>query len=55
MYVEIKYFNFFCTGIFHSGVEIGEKEYCFGGHDVPNITGVFVVEPRVGIPELFLK
>ncbi|KAG1051685.1 hypothetical protein G6F43_006124 [Rhizopus delemar] len=45
----------FGIGIFHSGVEIGEKEYCFGGHDVPNITGVFVVEPRVGIPELFLK
>ncbi|KAG1458866.1 hypothetical protein G6F56_006293 [Rhizopus delemar] len=42
-------------GIFHSGVEIGEKEFCFGGHDVPNITGVFVVEPRTGIPELFLK
>lgn len=42
-------------GVFHSGVEIGDKEYCFGGHDIPNVTGVFVIEPRVGIPELTLK
>ncbi|KAI9475619.1 MAG: PPPDE putative peptidase domain-containing protein [Benjaminiella poitrasii] len=42
-------------GVFHSGVEIGEKEYCFGGHDIPNVTGVFVVEPKTGIPELTLK
>ncbi|KAI9268794.1 PPPDE putative peptidase domain-containing protein [Sporodiniella umbellata] len=42
-------------GIFHSGVEIGEKEFCFGGHNMPNITGVFVVKPKTGIPELFLK
>ncbi|KAI7901155.1 PPPDE putative peptidase domain-containing protein [Cokeromyces recurvatus] len=42
-------------GVFHSGVEIGDKEYCFGGHDVPNVTGVFVVEPKTGIPELTLK
>ncbi|KAG2202795.1 hypothetical protein INT47_004819 [Mucor saturninus] len=43
------------VGVFHSGVEICGKEYCFGGHEVPNVTGVFVVEPRVGIPELSLK
>ncbi|KAI8975310.1 PPPDE putative peptidase domain-containing protein, partial [Mycotypha africana] len=42
-------------GVFHSGVQIGDKEYCFGGHSLPNITGVFVVEPKVGIPELTLK
>lgn len=42
-------------GVFHSGVEIGGKEYCFGGHEIPNVTGVFVVEPRIGIPELSLK
>ncbi|KAI8378903.1 PPPDE putative peptidase domain-containing protein [Blakeslea trispora] len=43
------------VGIFHSGVEIEGKEYCFGGHEVPNVTGVFVVEPKIGIPELTLK
>ncbi|CAO3646573.1 unnamed protein product [Mucor hiemalis] len=43
------------VGVFHSGVEIGNKEYCFGGHEVPNVTGVFAIEPRVGIPELSLK
>ncbi|CEP16540.1 hypothetical protein [Parasitella parasitica] len=43
------------VGVFHSGVEIGHKEYCFGGHDIPNVTGVFVIEPRIGIPELMLK
>ncbi|CAO0789913.1 unnamed protein product [Mucor circinelloides] len=43
------------VGVFHSGVEIGGKEYCFGGHDIPNVTGVFVIEPRIGIPELKLK
>ncbi|OAD06083.1 hypothetical protein MUCCIDRAFT_17317, partial [Mucor lusitanicus CBS 277.49] len=42
-------------GVFHSGVEIGGKEYCFGGHEIPNVTGVFVIEPRIGIPELTLK
>ncbi|KAI9269699.1 PPPDE putative peptidase domain-containing protein [Helicostylum pulchrum] len=42
-------------GVFHSGVEICGKEYCFGGHEVPNLTGVFVVEPKIGIPELTLK
>ncbi|KAI8331081.1 PPPDE putative peptidase domain-containing protein [Choanephora cucurbitarum] len=43
------------VGVFHSGVEIGGKEYCFGGHELPNVTGVFVVEPKTGIPELTLK
>ncbi|GAN10676.1 upf0326 protein hag1 [Mucor ambiguus] len=43
------------VGVFHSGVEIGGKEYCFGGHEIPNVTGVFVIEPRIGIPELTLK
>ncbi|KAI8087942.1 PPPDE putative peptidase domain-containing protein [Gilbertella persicaria] len=43
------------VGVFHSGVEIGGKEYCFGGHEIPHVTGVFVVEPKIGIPELTLK
>ncbi|KAI8645197.1 PPPDE putative peptidase domain-containing protein [Parasitella parasitica] len=42
-------------GVFHSGVEVGGKEYCFGGHEIPNVTGVFVIQPRTGIPELSLK
>ncbi|CEJ04181.1 hypothetical protein RMCBS344292_18148 [Rhizopus microsporus] len=45
----------FGLGIFHSGVEINGKEYCFGGHAMSNVTGVFVVEPKIGIPELILK
>lgn len=33
------------VGIFHSGVEIQGREYCYGGHDEPT-TGVFEVPPR---------
>ncbi|KAI8889924.1 DUF862-domain-containing protein, partial [Backusella circina FSU 941] len=43
------------VGIFHSGVEVRGREYCFGGHDMPNMTGVFVIEPKIGIPELLFK
>lgn len=32
-------------GIFHSGVEIGDKEYSFGGHEF-SYTGVFDITPR---------
>jgi PPPDE putative peptidase domain len=32
-------------GVFHSGVEIGGVEYCFGGHE-DSSTGVFQIEPR---------
>lgn len=32
-------------GVFHSGIEIGDKEYSFGGHDF-SYTGVFDIEPR---------
>eukprot|EP00003_Mantamonas_plastica_P026125 TRINITY_DN5252_c0_g1_i1.p1 TRINITY_DN5252_c0_g1~~TRINITY_DN5252_c0_g1_i1.p1 ORF type:complete len:247 (+),score=66.63 TRINITY_DN5252_c0_g1_i1:213-953(+) len=32
-------------GVFHTGVEIGEKEYTFGGHDFDS-TGVFNMPPR---------
>ncbi|GAA5797346.1 hypothetical protein HPULCUR_002729 [Helicostylum pulchrum] len=53
----ITHFGYYALGIgvFHSGVEICGKEYCFGGHEVPNLTGVFVVEPKIGIPELTLN
>ncbi|KAI8340297.1 PPPDE putative peptidase domain-containing protein [Chlamydoabsidia padenii] len=42
-------------GIYHSGVEICGKEYCFGGHEYKNVTGVFAVEPKVGPPGLLFK
>uniref|UniRef100_A0A7S0T6M0 PPPDE domain-containing protein n=1 Tax=Erythrolobus madagascarensis TaxID=708628 RepID=A0A7S0T6M0_9RHOD len=32
-------------GLYHSGVEVYDKEYAFGGSALPS-TGVFVVEPR---------
>ncbi|KAI9267715.1 PPPDE putative peptidase domain-containing protein [Helicostylum pulchrum] len=35
-------------GIYHSGIEIGEHEYCFGGHDYEHVTGVFMVQPKIG-------
>ncbi|KAF9914697.1 hypothetical protein BX616_007746, partial [Lobosporangium transversale] len=38
---------FMGLGVFHSGVEILDKEFSFGGHE-ENTTGVFCVQPRVG-------
>ncbi|KAF9148516.1 hypothetical protein BGX20_006309, partial [Mortierella sp. AD010] len=40
--------------VFHSGVEILDKEFNFGGHEY-NFTGVFCVEPRVGPPGVVFK
>lgn len=45
----------FVSGIYHSGIEIGEHEYCFGGHDYENVTGVFMVQPKVGPQGLLFK
>ncbi|KAI8078952.1 PPPDE putative peptidase domain-containing protein [Gilbertella persicaria] len=42
-------------GIYHSGIEIGEHEYCFGGHDYEHVTGVFMVKPKVGPQGLLFK
>ncbi|CEP08637.1 hypothetical protein [Parasitella parasitica] len=42
-------------GIYHSGIEIGDHEYCFGGHDYEHVTGVFMVQPRVGPQGLLFK
>ncbi|KAI9314391.1 PPPDE putative peptidase domain-containing protein [Dichotomocladium elegans] len=42
-------------GIYHSGVEIGGREYCFGGHDYDHLTGVFAVEPKIGPPGVLFK
>ncbi|CAG8538906.1 4147_t:CDS:2 [Racocetra persica] len=41
----------FGIGVFHSGVEVYEKEYNFGGHDFDS-TGVFVMKPRMGPPNV---
>ncbi|CAO3619793.1 unnamed protein product [Mucor fragilis] len=42
-------------GIYHSGIEIGEHEYCFGGHDYEHVTGVFMVQPKIGPQGLLFK
>jgi len=39
------YAYYFGVGLFHSGVEIGSKEYSFGGHEY-SYTGVFDIQPR---------
>ncbi|KAL9260183.1 DeSI-like protein [Drosera capensis] len=39
------YLYWFGLGIFHSGIEVHEKEYAFGAHEYPT-SGVFEVEPR---------
>ncbi|KAJ8657554.1 hypothetical protein O0I10_006856 [Lichtheimia ornata] len=43
------------VGIFHSGVEVAGREYCFGGHEYENLTGVFAVEPKIGPPGVLFK
>lgn len=42
-------------GIYHSGIEIGDHEYCFGGHDYEHVTGVFMVQPKIGPQGLLFK
>ncbi|KAH8551520.1 DUF862-domain-containing protein [Umbelopsis sp. PMI_123] len=42
------------VGIFHSGVQVNGKEYCYGGHPY-EFSGVFVVEPKVGPPGVLFK
>ncbi|KAF0484863.1 DUF862-domain-containing protein [Gigaspora margarita] len=44
----------FGIGVFHSGVEVYDKEYNFGGHDFDS-TGVFIMRPRIGPPNLTFK
>ncbi|KAL1923645.1 uncharacterized protein VTP21DRAFT_8625 [Calcarisporiella thermophila] len=36
-------------GVYHSGVEIRGREYCFGAHP-HELPGIFVVTPKVGPP-----
>jgi len=46
------YGYFVGLGAFHSGVEIGDKEYAFGGHEY-NFTGVYESTPRVVVGAAF--
>ncbi|KAL1839145.1 hypothetical protein VTJ49DRAFT_1841 [Mycothermus thermophilus] len=38
------------TGLLHSGVVINNREYAYGGHDRPGLTGVYWTRPRVEPP-----
>lgn len=40
----------FGTGLLHTGVVIGDKEYAFGGHDLEAVTGVYSTKPRTTPP-----
>ncbi|KAL1917509.1 uncharacterized protein VTP21DRAFT_3902 [Calcarisporiella thermophila] len=35
------------VGVYHTGVEIRGKEYCFGAHPY-NFSGIFSVKPKIG-------
>jgi hypothetical protein len=41
---------FIGTALLHTGVAIGGKEYAFGGHDRPGITGVYWTKPKTEPP-----
>ncbi|RHZ78609.1 hypothetical protein Glove_158g110 [Diversispora epigaea] len=42
------------VGVFHSGVEVLNKEYNFGGHEYDS-TGVFYMNPKLGPPNVRFK
>ncbi|KAK9457471.1 PPPDE putative peptidase domain-containing protein [Dipodascopsis uninucleata] len=37
-------------GVYHSAVEIDGKEYAYGGHDEPGISGVYYSKPKTPLP-----
>ncbi|CAG8465228.1 1050_t:CDS:2 [Scutellospora calospora] len=49
-----RYYGLCTKGVFHSGVEVFDKEYNFGGHDF-DATGVFLMKPRTGPPNVTFK
>ncbi|OIW35408.1 DUF862-domain-containing protein [Coniochaeta ligniaria NRRL 30616] len=38
------------TSLLHSGVVINDKEYAYGGHDRPGVTGVYWTKPKTQPP-----
>ncbi|KAI1358942.1 PPPDE putative peptidase domain-containing protein [Xylaria arbuscula] len=40
----------FGTSLLHSGVVINGKEYAYGGHDRPGVTGVYWTQPKTEPP-----
>jgi hypothetical protein len=38
------------ASLLHTGVVIGDKEYAFGGHDRPDVTGVYWTKPKTEPP-----
>jgi hypothetical protein len=41
---------FLGTSLLHSGVVINDREYAYGGHDRPGLTGVYWTRPRTDPP-----
>ncbi|KAL1876435.1 hypothetical protein VTK73DRAFT_9301 [Phialemonium thermophilum] len=41
---------FFGASLHHSGVVIGDREYAYGGHDRPGLTGVYWTKPKTEPP-----
>ncbi|KAH8910644.1 DUF862-domain-containing protein [Coniochaeta sp. PMI_546] len=41
---------FLGTSLLHSGVVINDKEYAYGGHDRPGVTGVYWTKPKTQPP-----
>lgn len=40
----------FGASLLHSGVVVNGKEYAYGGHDHPNLTGVYWTKPKTEPP-----
>ncbi|KAI9143348.1 PPPDE putative peptidase domain-containing protein [Paraphysoderma sedebokerense] len=51
------YLYWFGLGIYHSGLYLPtfNAEFCFGGHDIDGLTGVFQVPPKTGVPGLIFR
>ncbi|KAK9470549.1 PPPDE putative peptidase domain-containing protein [Dipodascopsis tothii] len=38
------------VGVYHSAVEIDDREYAYGGHDEPGVSGVYYSRPKTPLP-----